>query len=372
MKPRLRRLWLAAHRWLALSLGTVLLLAAALGVLLTFARPLDQALHPSLFRQPANAGAAPALLAGVRDRLQQEFGAATALTLRPPRVAGDTLWVMVRGAWEGTVYFDASGRELGRRGEHEGWFNLLFELHSSLLAGEAGKAVLAASAGAYALLLVSGLVLWWPRRWPPSFSVATRAGGPRFALDLHKVAGSLAGIALLVPVATGAYMAWPPLRDVVTLLAGEPPSRAPALRAPRDAGPPASLDALVAAARARFPQGMVGYVQVPAQPHLPVRVRMKLPDEPHPNGLSSVWFHPRTGEVLRATRWDALDAGSRLVNVVYPLHTGALGGPPHLALNALAGALLAGVGGTGWWLWWRRSGWRRGVPTTAARGSRAA
>ncbi|HEY0823924.1 MAG TPA: PepSY-associated TM helix domain-containing protein, partial [Ramlibacter sp.] len=296
----------------------------------------------------------------------------TGMTFRPPRVAGDTLWVMVRGRWEGTVYFDASGRELGRRGEHEGWFNLLFELHGSLLAGDAGKAVLAVSAGSYAILLLTGVVLWWPRRWPPSFRVATGAGGLRLALDLHKLAGTLTGLAILVPVASGAYMAWSPLRDLATLLAGEQASRAPPVRQPHQPGPRASLDALVSAARSRFPQAMVGYVQVPAQPDQPVRVRMKLPDEPHPNGLSSVWLHPRSGEVLKVARWDALDAGSRLVNVVYPLHTGALGGTPHLALNAAAGVLLAGLGGTGLWLWCRRRSMRRPASAPAASSGQAA
>lgn len=370
MKHR-KRLWLAAHRWLALSLGTVLLFAALLGVLLTFARPLDQALTPQLFRQAAADAVAPGWLQGVRERLQLEFGPGTALTFRPPRAPGDTLWVIVRGPWEGTVYFDAAGRERGRRGEHEGWFNLLFELHGSLLAGDAGKAVLTAAAGVYAILLLSGLVLWWPRRWPPSFRIASGAGGMRLALDVHRVVGSLAGLAILVPVATGAYMAWSPLRDLVTAVAGEQAYRPPAVRPLPQAAEPASLDTLVATARARFPQAMVGYVQVPAKPAQPVRVRLKLPDEPHPNGLTSVWLHPGSGEVLRAARWDSLDAGARVVNVVYPLHTGELGGMPHLLLNAAAGVLLAGLGATGMWLWWRRRALRRPAPAPATRNRQA-
>ena len=50
----------------------------------------------------------------------------------------------VRGAWDGTLYLDpATGAEQGRRGSHEGAYNLLFELHSSLLLEDTGKGILA-------------------------------------------------------------------------------------------------------------------------------------------------------------------------------------------------------------------------------------
>jgi uncharacterized iron-regulated membrane protein len=372
MTPLLRRLWLTAHRWIALTLGTLLAFAALLGALLTVGRPLDQALHPELFAQPAGVVAAAAPLASVRERLQQEFGAGTGYTFRPPRLPGDTLWVFVRGPWEGIVYFDAAGRELGRRGEHEGWFNLLFELHSALLLGDTGKGLLTAAAAAYVVLLVSGLVLWWPRQWPPSFRVARGAGGLRTWLDLHKVLGSLIGVLLLVSVVSGAYMAWPPLRELVSSAAGERPLAAPRVSAAAAGVAPASLDRLVETARAQFTDAMVGYVHVLAKPTQPLRVRLKTADDPHPNGLSSVWLHPVTGQVLKVVRWDALDAGNRIVTTMYPLHTGALGGTPHAVLTALAGLVLATLGFSGLALWWLRRSVRKAGAMRAARGGQTA
>ncbi len=363
MNPNRRRVWSACHRWIGLSAGVLLALTALLGALLVVARPLDEQLHPGLFAQPVDAQPIAAPLAHARERLQREFGPGAAYTFRPPRRPDDTLWVMVRGPWQGTVYFDAAGRELGRRGEHEGWFNLLFELHSALLLGDRGKAVLATAAAAYLLLLASGLVLWWPRRWPPSLRVAWRgAGALRAAFDLHKSTGALVGLLITVSVASGAYMAWPPLRTGVTRAAGERPLAPPRLPPGAAAGAPAPLDAMVAAARARFPQAMVGYVQVAGRADAPVRVRLKTPDDPHPNGLSSVWLHPGSGAILQVARWDALDAGNRLVTTVYPLHIGTLGGPLHATLTALTGLALASLGGTGLFVWWRRR---------AARGVRA-
>lgn len=372
MTPLLRRLWLTAHRWIALTLGTLLAFAALLGALLTVARPLDQILHPELFAQPAGVVAAAAPLATVGERLQQEFGPGTGYTFRPPRQPGDTLWVIARGSWDGTVYFDAAGRELGRRGEHEGWFNLLFELHSALLLGDTGKGLLTVAAAAYVVLLVSGLVLWWPRQWPPSFRIARGAGGLRTWLDLHKVLGSLIGVLLLVSVVSGAYMAWPPLRELVSSAAGQRPVAAPRVPAAPAGAVPVPLDRLVESARGQFPEAMVGYVQVPAKAAQPVRVRLKTADDPHPNGLSSVWLHPATGQVLKVARWNELDAGSRIVTTIYPLHTGALGGTPHVVLTALSGLVLATLGFIGLALWWLRRSARKAGAVRAARGGQAA
>ncbi|HEX7890278.1 MAG TPA: PepSY-associated TM helix domain-containing protein [Ramlibacter sp.] len=348
-------MWLKAHRYCALTLGWLLVLAALLGAALTVAHPLDQALHPGLFARGAQNGAASCRLETVQARLLSEFGPTASYTFRPPREAADTLWVRVRGGWNGTVYVDPSDcRERGRRGEREGFYNLLFELHSALLLGERGQAVLTTAAATYLALLLSGLVLWWPNRWPPRLQVRWSAGALRSVFDLHGLGGAFLGLFLAVAVATGAYMSWPPLRPFVSSLAGERPAPAPVVPRAAAAASAMPLDQLVRIAQARWPQGKVGSVISGGDTARPVRVRLKLPDDPHPVGLSSVWLHPATGEVLALQRWDQLDLGHKAISVIYPLHTGDLGGPLHAVLVGLLGLALAGLGGSGLWLWWRR------------------
>lgn len=368
MSPALRRLWLKLHRWVALALGGVLVLAGFLGALLVLAKPLDQWAHPELFRQAVQAKPETiASLTELKHRLDHEFGPGTGYTFRPPRKPDDTLWVFVRGPWQGVVYFDSSGRELGRRGEAEGAYNLLFELHSALLLGDTGKAVLTTAAGTYLFLLVTGLILWWPRRWPPSFRIHWRAGALRASVDLHNATGALLGVLIAVSVASGAYMAWPPLRTFVTMVTGSTAVQGPKLPASAAVAAATPLDWMVKEAQAVFPDGMVGYIHVAPDRHQPVRVRLKLPDDPHPNGLSSVWLHPGTGEVLNVARWSELDAGNRLVATVYPLHTGDLGGPPHELLVGLTGLALTTLGAAGLLLWWKRRNAKARVPVAAAR-----
>lgn len=351
----IRKLWLKAHRYCALSLGLLLVVVALLGTLLALAKPLDRWAHPELFAVPAATTSSATPLQAARAVLTREFGTTATFTFRPPREPSDTLWVRVRGPWNGTVYFDpATGRELGRRGEHQGFYNSVFELHSTLLLGETGQAVLALTAATYLLLLATGLVLWWPARWPPSLRIRWGSGPWKTVFDMHGVAGAVLGLLIAVSIASGAYMAWPPLRPFVSSLVGEKPAPAPKAALAPPGSKALVLDELVARGRAGFPGATAGHVIASGDATRAVRLRLKLPDDPHPTGMTSVWLHPASGEILAVHRWDRLDLGHKALSVVYPLHTGELGGPVHTVATALLGLVLAGMGITGWMLWWKR------------------
>lgn len=352
MRPALRRLWLRLHRWVGLSLGLVLSLVALTGASLIVLKPLDRTLNAALFSAPTP-GATPVSLDAVRQALVTRYGPQASFTLRPPREPAETLWVHVRGSWDGTAYVDpATARILGDRGEYEGLANFLFELHSSLLLGDAGRPLMAGLALAYFFLMASGLALWWPSNWKAAWTLRFKAGLTASLFDLHRFVGSVLGVLIAISVFSGAYMAWKPLSGFVTLLAGDTATLPPKV-APRQ-GSGAPLNAMASSALGLFPGARVGYVQLPAQPIRPVRFRLKLPDDPHPNGLTSVWFHPGNGEVLAVHRWNQLEAGAHANSYIYPLHTGVLGGVWHEAANALLGLTLSCLGATGVWLWSRR------------------
>ncbi|WP_431510795.1 PepSY-associated TM helix domain-containing protein [Variovorax sp. DAIF25] len=370
LRASLRRLWLKIHRWVGLTLGPILAVTALLGAALVVGQPLDRQAHPELFvaRTAGDATATRLPLEPLRQRLLAEFGPDTNLTLRPPRQPGDSYWVLVRGSWDGTVYLDPfTGAEQGRRGTQEGAYNLIYKIHNSLLLDSTGKGILAFVALSYLVLLVTGLVLWWPTRWPPSLRIVLNRGLLRGLFDLHRTGGAVLGLLIAVSVATGAYMAWRPLGDFISAAMGQKPVKPPTIAKGSAHGPRLPLDELVARAQQVHPGQPIGYVAVPGKADRPVRVRFKLPDDPHPNGISSAWLHPVTGEVLAARKWQELDAGNGSVAVIFPLHTGELGGVVHEIVTALLGLALGGLGFSGIWLWWRR----RRTAAEAARRSAA-
>ena len=354
----LRRLWLQCHRWVALTLGGILVLSGLTGALLVVAPPIDRWLHADYFVAASSEDKTPVSLELLRQRLASEFGPDAALTFRPPRQAGDTLQVTVRGSWVGTVYLHpSSGVEQGRRGANASVVALLHGFHSNLWLQQTGKAVLAWVALAYLVLLVSGLVLWWPRKWPPSFRMVLDKGSLRALFDIHRTGGVLLALFLAVSVATGAYLVWRPIGGWISWVSGAAPVTAPAL--PPGSGKALPLDDLVARAQAVFPDGRIGFVLYKPNLDKPLAIRMDLPDDPHPNGRSNVWLDPRSGAVLAAHRWSEQDPGTKINSYVFPLHTGELGGVPLQVVVTLLGVALVILGGSGIGLWWTRRAVRR-------------
>ena len=378
-----RKVWMWLHRWVGLTLGLLLAAAALLGSLMTALRPLDEAMHPELFRAPATGeravpaadpGARPvALIASgsgsasatvdatpletVRRRVVEEFGAKVSMTVRPPHDEQESLRVLVRSpGWDGTLYLDpASHAEIGRRGDSEGFTNVVYKLHSALLLGDTGKAVLAISSLAYLALLVTGLVLWWPTtraQWKHAFKLKLDKGATRSLFDLHRFGGAVLGLLVAVGVASGAWMAYRPIGGWVNALVGDATPKPP--KVGKDHGERVPLDVIVAQAQARWPEGEVGYVQAGADETRPVRIRFRLPGDPHPNGLSSMWLHPVDGHVLAEQRLEQLDLATRSTAWIYPLHAGELFGVTNRVVTGLVGLTLFGMGVTGTWLWWRR------------------
>ncbi|PNB44827.1 PepSY domain-containing protein, partial [Pseudomonas sp. FW305-130] len=66
----------------------------------------------------------------------------------------------------------------------------LYELHMHLLAGEIGSQIVGWSGFAMLVLLVSGVIVWWPRGpWRKALAFKRKAPPIRRLRDLHKLAG---------------------------------------------------------------------------------------------------------------------------------------------------------------------------------------
>ncbi len=372
---------LKLHRWMAFSAGLLLVLNACTGLLMLAIEPLDHWLNPRLHsvQPPATPGAGGASLEQLRQNLRAQFPG-QGLTLHPADAPDETLDVSVRGetGWEGKLFINPyTGQETGRRARYGLNPEGVFELHSSLLWGKTGKAILGWVALSMLLMLVSGALLWWPARWRNAFTVVLSGPRLRALFDLHRVAGATLGLWVLVSVTTGGLLAYRPALQWINQLAGAQTLEAPKLAgadkakgkgkeaavATAPAAPPApdtpaqapaTLDQMLATAQAAVPGSRTGVITLPANAKQPIRIRQKAADDPHPNGLTSVWLHPQTGAIIRLDPWRSLAPAERSLAWVYPLHAGKLAGALGLAFTTVSGLALLGFGISGTWLWWLR------------------
>jgi hypothetical protein len=89
-------------------------------------------------------------------------------------------------SWHGEAFLHpATARVVALREESQGLYNLMFELHSNLLMGDRGKAVLALTAAFFIALWMTGLALWWPLRWRKAFQLRLRGRGLLALAEAH-------------------------------------------------------------------------------------------------------------------------------------------------------------------------------------------
>lgn len=344
--------WL--HRYVGLAVVAVLAMSGITGALITFHGEIDRVTHAELrpvVPQPASASV-DSLAASAR----QAWPGDPVRMLVFPESQRDAVEVWYRGSGMRAYLDPHDGHVLGLRDTHDTLMGILVDLHTNLLSGETGRAVIGWCGFAAVLLIAMGIWLWWPRRgrWRQAFTVKWGAGAARVWLDVHKVAGIVTGLFLLVIAATGTALALPGIvtDPLLAALTGQGATRSAPVSAQR-AGPPASLDAMIQRAAATFPQGRITRLMLPAKPQGAVTVRMRLPGEIHQLGRTFVFFDRYDGTLLRADNLLEANLATRINAWFYPLHTGAYGGIGTRVLNVLFGVSLALISLSGGWMWVR-------------------
>lgn len=105
------------------------------------------------------------------------------------------------------------------------FFFVTAHLHSSLLAGKTGSWIVAISTIIFTISCLTGLILWWPKKWnkatrQASFTIKWKARFKRFNYDLHNVYGFYSLAICLVLGVTGLLIFFKPLMNLTIKASG--------------------------------------------------------------------------------------------------------------------------------------------------------
>jgi uncharacterized iron-regulated membrane protein len=232
----------------------------------------------------------------------------------------------------------------------------LFDLHHHLFAGEAGEVITGILGLVGIGFVVTGFILWWRLRktfefrlWPARMS---RPAIVRHHRDLGVVLAPLLFLSML----TGAMMVLKPVSNLL-LRPFSPPAEMRAASAPPNVkgGPVAGrLDwgGMVREAHRRFPNAEIRTLTLPREPGELISMRLRQPEEWLPNGRTTVWFLPESGKVAGVRDGTKLPLGSRIFNMLYPLHAATVGGLPYRLVMTVAGLGLTLLGTLAVWSFW--------------------
>ncbi len=123
------------------------------------------------------------------------------------------------------VYMNPYTGEILKKDNSIYFFYTTAHLHAELLAHETGHWIVAISTIIFVISCITGLVLWWPKRWNragqlASFTIKWKAKFKRLNYDLHNVYGFYSLIICLVLGLTGLMIAFPGFKDITIRAAG--------------------------------------------------------------------------------------------------------------------------------------------------------
>lgn len=243
---------------------------------------------------------------------------------------------------------------LGSRMEDEGFFPTVFALHTNLLTGEIGRWLIELTASWVLVTLLLGLLLWWPRRvkkaggWQPRLS----SRGRRFWRDLHTVGGFYILPTAILIVYTG--LLFSPVAGKALLaemaLAGQIP--AAFLNSPKVVPSSQDIDVdMLVADYLSDAQQADWFINFPHADDAPFVINVR---EALPWNTRIVYYNPYTGERLANLIWDEFKPGAKALLLFFPLHTGLILAWPGQLLALVTALGLAGLAGSGVWMWWLR------------------
>ncbi|QGM44341.1 PepSY-associated TM helix domain-containing protein [Methylocystis heyeri] len=381
-----RRLWLDVHLYLGLVVGAMLAVIGLTGSLLVFWQEIDEWLDPAMFTvaAPPEGERAFAPLSDIRAALEGALPeGAKAGGFSAPRTengcykvyyqeksSGDTRRLCIdpyrAKVLDDKVYWSKSG-VLGHS-----FMSFLFQLHWSLLLydffGDNGVVV-----GVAAILLIvsvaSGVYLWWPPpgKWRAALTLKSGARGERLNYDIHKLAGIYTALVMLAVLVSGISMN---LHDQFVWAVERAAPLSPAQRGENKSGPAEGrsaipFEAAVADAAASYPEGRLANVGFPEKEDGVYKIcRDEIAALSRFIGTRCVDVDQYSGAILGVADPVEGTAGDVFMQWQWPLHSGRAFGMPGRLLVFATGLACPALFVTGVIRWLQK---RRARKETAGR-----
>lgn len=363
------------HLWLGLASGVVVVILGITGCLYAFEKELKGIFHHDKLYVAPQPGP-PQSLSRLMDIAQKTVGEDKPITrIEIPQVPGRTYIFRATRTnpdnifyWSYYTYYNKAyinpydGTVVATEDTKADFFQLVFSLHTQLWMGDTiGHAITGYAALLFVILLVTGMILWWPKKWRSPklkqyFTIKWHAKFKRVNYDLHRTLGLYAFILLLIVAITGLVWSFKWMDDSVQFVANggsSPKKEALPVSDTTQAQQPLVIDKIWTHARRASPQAVSFLVVLPATKTGTVNVFAYQTGNNHYERIKSS-YDRYTGELVQSGSFDDLDRAAKVKLLNYDIHTGTVLSLPGKMLAFCASLVAASLPITGFILWWRR------------------
>lgn len=354
--------WL--HLWLGLASGIVVFILSVTGCLLVFQHELSDLVHPWRSVEPQT-GKEPLPPSGIFKAVKEFL---PGKEISSAWYYGPGKSVKINLDSDSILYVNPYTAEMLALVDHEDFFHFIDDGHRNLwLPHDYGHPIVGWGTFIFFLLTLSGLILWWPKKWnkvnrDKSFKIKWKAGFKRVNYDLHNVLGFYSLILALVMAISGLVMSFTWARKSVYWLAGgENKPRQERRNTPKEEKPVITMEEAEMMAKTdriwhkvrkeyavhNKESVIIGYPKDPGEP-------LYTCTDMHHGSWRYIYFDLLTMEPTRGTQKQISEekAADWIMRSNYGIHTGEVYGMPTKILYFLASLICASLPVTGFLVWW--------------------
>ena len=381
----MRKIFRNIHLWLSVPFGILITLICFSGAALVFEKEVMELCHRELyFVKKVEAAPLPMeqLMTKVAATLPDSVSVTGVNISSDPERAYQVTLSKPRRA---SMYVDQYTGEITGKYERAPFFNFMFRMHRWLLDSMKqdggifwGKMIVGTSTLMFVFVLISGVVVWWPRTRKAlknSLKIVANKGWRRFWYDLHVAGGMYALVFLLAMALTGLTWSFQWYRtgfyktfgvEVQPSMGhGNAAANATAKGGKRD-GKPEGREGRGAHRYSPYTNWQQVYEQLaeanPDYKQISVSdgsASVAVPRFGNQRGTDRYKFNPRNGEITETTHYKDLDNSGKIRGWIYSVHVGSWGGMLTRILTFVAALIGASLPLTGYYLWIRKKIKRR-------------
>lgn len=209
----MKKIFRTLHLWLSVPFGLLVSLICFSGAMLVFENEITEWSRPDLYHVK-EVKAEPLPVEMLLERVAETLPDSVSVTgVSIPSEKGRTWQVNLSKPRRASVYIDPYTGEVKGKYERPAFFLTMFKLHRWLLdsmkPGDGifwGKVIVGVSTLMFVLILLTGIIIWWPRTLRAlknSLKITLRRGFRRFCYDFHVAGGLYALLFLLMMSLTG-------------------------------------------------------------------------------------------------------------------------------------------------------------------------
>ena len=381
----MRKIFRNIHLWLSVPFGILITLICFSGAALVFEKEVMELCHRELyFVKKVEAAPLPMeqLMTKVAATLPDSVSVTGVNISSDPERAYQVTLSKPRRA---SMYVDQYTGEITGKYERAPFFNFMFRMHRWLLDSMKqdggifwGKMIVGTSTLMFVFVLISGVVVWWPRTRKAlknSLKIVANKGWRRFWYDLHVAGGMYALVFLLAMALTGLTWSFQWYRtgfyktfgvEVQPSMGhGNAAANATAKGGKRD-GKPEGREGRGAHRYSPYTNWQQVYERLaeanPDYKQISVSdgsASVAVPRFGNQRGTDRYKFNPRNGEITETTLYKDLDNSGKIRGWIYSVHVGSWGGMLTRILTFVAALIGASLPLTGYYLWIRKKIKRR-------------